>query len=154
MGSNLNIDALLIRLRIRVLSPPPNVIFAVQKDKAELVQPLTADAECISFEIILRLRPSVAGAGFNFMGDFAQGPPQERFVYINSGARAGQSDTAWERRAKLKLGLIPESLVSKAAGVQGKAIEASFLGTASDGGPVCASLPTSAVQWRIVQSAA
>lgn len=154
MATHRNTEELLLHLRIRVLSPPPDVTFAVQKGKADLAPPLLTEADSMTFEVPLRLRPSGTGSGFTFLGEFAQGTPQERFVYVNSGVRAGQAGTPWERRAKLKLVFVPEALLHRAAGVPGTAIEASFLGTAKDGGPVCASLPASSIQWRVIRSPA
>jgi len=51
-------DERLMRLRIQVLSPPPDVTFAVQKGASELVPPIAADEKHMVFEITLRLRPS------------------------------------------------------------------------------------------------
>jgi hypothetical protein len=154
MATTRNTDELLLRLCIRLVSPTPGVIFAVQKGKADLEQPVTAGAADVLFTVPLRVRPSATGTGFTFLGEFAQGTPQERFIYINSGVRAGQTGTPWERRAKLKLEFVPEKLLRSAAGATNKAIEASFPGTSSDGGPVCASLTAASIQWRIVESVA
>ncbi len=39
----------------------------------------------------------------NFAGPFVQGPAGERFVYIDIGTYAGQTNTPWSRRLKIPL---------------------------------------------------
>ena len=90
----------------------------------------------------------------NFLGEFTQGSPSARFVYVNSGTKEYQVEAPWERRAKLKLGGIPKSFLERALGSESLALEARFEGTAKDGGAVCASLPAAAISWRIVKDVA
>jgi len=74
-------------------------------------------------------------------------------VYINTGVRAGQPDSCWDRRAKVPLGGITSDLI--AAALAGDvALEARIEGTARDGGPACATVPLLGDGWRLVPKAA
>jgi len=137
-----------------VAAPPAGVHFAVQVGRDELLQPHASTGDGVSFAFTLQLGPALADGSFNFRGPCAQGTPADRFVYVNSGTYAGQPDTRWERRAKIKLAGIPRLLVEAAAGDPNGAVEARFLGTARDGGPVCATVPPDAITWRRVSRSA
>jgi hypothetical protein len=138
-----------LQLLLTVLAPPPGVVFAVQRGRAELLPPYTADAESVAFAITVRLGPALADGSFNFRGPYAQGTPSDRFIYVNSGTLAGQLASCWERRAKVKLAEIPRALVESAVGDPDRAIEARIVGTARDGGPVCASVQPHAISWHL-----
>ncbi|MEC5398113.1 DUF5990 family protein [Uliginosibacterium sp. H1] len=140
-------------MRILVASPPPGVRFAVQRGKSELLEPSAERADAIQFEFSLRLGSPLPDGSVNFMGEFAQGTPSDRFIYVNSGTLAGQADSPWTRRAKLKLSSIPQKIVADAASTHG-VIEARMPGTMGDGGPICASVKSEAVVWSFVRSAA
>ncbi len=128
-----------VRLRITVRQPPAGVQFRLQQGRADLVAPTRVTAEDIQFEFTLRLGAPRRGHP-NFLGPAAHGPPDERFVYINSGRQAGQQGTGWDRRAKVPLRGITTELVG-AALTGGHLLEACIAGTARDGGPACATVP-------------
>jgi hypothetical protein len=73
----------------------------------------------------------------NFTGPFVQGPAGERFVYINIGTYAGQTNTSWSRRLKIPLSGITWDMLNS-----GKVLVAHIPGTGKDGGPSCA------YEWR------
>jgi hypothetical protein len=100
------------------------------------------------FEVRLGRRPDGTP---NFLGPFAQGPPDARFVYINAGTLAGQPGSRWTRRAKVPLTDITWTLIERAQAA-GSPIEAAIAGRAGDGGPVCATVPL-ARGWRLVGGA-
>jgi hypothetical protein len=54
---------------------------------------------------------ALADGSVNFLGDFAQGVPTDRFVHVNSGAQAGQAESCWSRRAELKLDALAAALL-------------------------------------------
>lgn len=143
----------LLQFLLTVVAPPPGVQFAVQRGHAELLPPYASDAESIAFAVTMRLGPTLADGAFNFRGPYAQGTPADRFIYVNSGTLAGQAASCWERRAKVKLAEIPRSLVESAMGDSACAIEARILGTARDGGPICASVQPHAISWHLVRRA-
>jgi hypothetical protein len=140
-----------LQIILTVVQPPPGVLFAVQRERDELLPPYASTAESLSFALTVKLGLARADGSFNFLGPYAQGTPDDRYVYVNSGVRAGQTDTPWERRAKIKLGGIPRELVEAAAGVPHRAVQAHIQGTMRDGGPVCASVPPSAISWQLVK---
>lgn len=137
---------------ILVLTDPPSgVVFAVQHGRDGLLPPHAATADSLLFAFTLPLGPAMTDGGFNYRGPFAQGTPAERFIYVNSGTYAGQHDTPWARRAKIKLAGLPRDLVEIAAGDSGAAIEGRLNAIGRDGGPVCASVPPASIQWRVVR---
>jgi hypothetical protein len=138
-----------LQIILVLTAPPSDVLFAVQHGRDGLLQPYASTADVISFAITLSLGPALADGSFNFRGPFAQGTPADRFVYVNSGGYAGQLDTFWERRAKIKLAGIPRHLVETAAGDANSAIEGRIPGTARDGGPVCATVPPVSINWQL-----
>ncbi len=143
-----------VPLRIVLRRPPPGVKFALQKGKssaagdAELVRPTRTTADSIAFDFAVRVDISKRDAP-RFLGEFAQGPPSTRFVYVNSGRRAGQTGTAWDRRAKISLTDIGTDLLRSANETAGTVLEIEIEGTGDDGGPVCASVKKSS-GWRLV----
>jgi hypothetical protein len=141
-------------MRVVVVAPPPGVRFAVQRGKLELLEPTAKHPEDVWFEFELRLGLPLADGSINFLGEFAQGVPTDRFVYVNSGAQAGQAESCWSRRAKLKLASIPRQLVESAILSDEAVIQATLAGTMGDGGPICASVKPSNVEWSLVRGVA
>jgi Family of unknown function (DUF5990) len=138
-------------LRITVLHPPADVAFAVQMGRDELLPPSHRTADGIAFDFTVRVAdPSAATP--NFLGPFAQGTPADRFVYVNSGKRAGQTDSCWDRRAKVKLGTITRDMVKAALRDPGAVLEARFEGTGPDGTPSCATVPLLDGGWQMVRA--
>jgi hypothetical protein len=68
-------------------------------------------------------------------GPFVQGPRRQRFVYLDIGTYAGQTDSCWSRRLKVPLDGIPPKLIA-ASGI----LEGRVAGTGRDGGPSCATV--------------
>jgi hypothetical protein len=126
-------------LRIVVVGPPKGTTFALQQGRSDLVAPVKVTAKSIVFEFPV----SVADAASRpprFTGGFAQGPPDSRFVYVNSGTMAGQADSCWTRRAKIPLTGISRTLLRSALARNGRILEARISGKARDGGPACATV--------------
>lgn len=142
-----------VRIRIVVDAPPPEVQFAVQRGRSDLLEPSLVQGTTIQFDFALRTGAPLADGTVNFLGEFSQGPPSDRFVYLNAGTLAGQAGSCWTRRAKLKLAGIPAAVVEEAL-ASGQAIQARVVGTMPDGGPVCASIKPQAVAWSLVRDAA
>lgn len=134
--------------RITVLDPPRNVEFRLQRGSSELVPPSMESATALTFDFTLRVETGTAGGPPRLLGPFAQGPPATRFVYVNSGKRAGQRESCWDRRAKVPLGGVEAALVDEAA-ASGAVIEAQIAGTGRDGGPACATVLLVS-GWRVV----
>ena len=137
-----------LTFRIVVLDPPRGVSFRLQRGRSELIRPSHESAQSISFEVPLRVEVNGDGPP-RLLGPFAQGPPAGRFVYVNSGKRAGQFDSCWDRRAKVPLGGVESSMIEEALASADVVIEAQIAGTGRDGGPACATIPL-AEGWRVV----
>lgn len=142
-------DPSFVQLIVCVQDPPPGVAFALQRGRSELLAPFAEESGSPWFAFSLRIGHPLPSGSPNFLGDFAQGTPIDRFVYINSGVRAGQPTSCWERRAKLKLASVPGPLLSAAAGRPDRAILVTVPGAASDGGPICATVRSDAVAWAL-----
>jgi hypothetical protein len=139
-----------VAFRITVLDPPRGVVFRLQRGRSELVAPSNESASCIVFNFTLRVEPGAASGPPRLLGPFAQGPPANRFVYVNSGKHAGQVESCWDRRAKVPLATVDASLIEQAA-ASGAVIEARIAGTGRDGGPACATVPLVS-GWRVIAS--
>ena len=136
-----------LHLRIVVATPPAGVVFAVQRGRHDLLAPSSATPESVAFEFPV----SVADAGSNpprLTGEFTQGPPAKRFVYVNSGTCAGQADSCWSRRAKVPLTGITPALLQSALRSPHPMLEARMQGTGRDGGPACATVPLLS-EWKL-----
>ena len=138
-----------ILLRIVVVRPPCGVRFQLQRGRVALVPPTHEAADCLSFDFTLRVGTPQADSQPNLRGEFAQGRPHARFVYVNSGQRADQTDSCWDRRAKVPLGGITKAQIDAVLSTRGGCLEASIQGTAPDGGPACAAVPLLGPGWRV-----
>jgi hypothetical protein len=125
-------------LRIIIEQPPPGVDFGLQKGSGsayETVQKQRSHGKNLVFEFHPSIREGVYGSMAALGGPFVQGPRQQRFVYIDIGACAGQAESCWSRRLKIPLDGIPAKSI-RAGGV----LEARVPGTGRDGGPSCATV--------------
>lgn len=138
-----------VPFRIIVLRPPPGVTFRAQRGRSDLLAPSSETATSIAFDFTLRAERQ-ADEQLRLLGPFAQGPPNGRYVYVNSGKHAGQAESCWDRRAKVHLRDVPSSLIEQAA-TTGGVIETQIAGTGRDGGPACATVPLLG-GWRIASS--
>ncbi len=138
-----------IPLRITVLDPLPGVTYAMQRGRDELLPPATADAQALTFELSVRVSAHQAGGAPNVLGPYAQGKPDDRFLYVNSGTLAGQQGTDWTRRAKIKTAGISWPLVEQVVATPGAVLEARIAGRAKDGGPCCATVPLLDGRWTV-----
>lgn len=135
-------------IRITVMNPPPDTAFAIQRGKNELLAPLTANAKSVTFELSVRISERKASGGPNVLGPYAQGTPDDRFIYVNSGTLAGQKDTPWTRRAKIKTAGISWQLIEQTLAASGT-LEAVIDGRAKDEGPCCGTVPLISAGWTV-----
>jgi hypothetical protein len=140
-----------LTFRIILESPPPGVDFGLQKGRgyeSEIVQKQRSKKGDLSFEFDARVKEAKDGSP-TLLGPFVQGPPQERFVYINIGTCAGQVDSPWTRRLKIPFREITWDVVNQAT--RGKKIlEAHVPGTGKDGSPTCATVKPFA-GWKLTK---
>ena len=102
----------------------------------------TGDGLVFEFEVSV----DNSGATPNFLGKYAQGPKDARFVYVNSGTYAGQHITCWSRRAKISLMSITRDQIDAVLAGE-KVLSAEYEGTSRDGGPTCASVK--GIEWKV-----
>jgi hypothetical protein len=143
-----------IPLRIVVVDPPADVVFAVQRGRSELHQVTRSTGQAISFDFQLRARIVGMGKALNWLGPFSQGTPAARFVYVSSGTYAGEKGSCWSRRAKVSLASITVQAINQLEQAPGSVLEASIAGTGPDGGPACASVPLLGDGWCVVNISA
>jgi hypothetical protein len=127
-----------LTLRIIIEQPPPGVDFGVQKGSGsvyETVQTQRSQGKDLVFEFQPSIRDGASDSLAALGGPFVQGPPRQRFVYIDIGTYAGQNDSCWGRRLKVPLDKIPPKSIA-AGGV----LECRVAGTGRDGGPSCATV--------------
>ena len=141
----------LLQLRVVVAAPPTGVAFAVQRGRADLLAPISTTSDALVFEFPVSVA-DVSSHPPRLTGEFAQGPPAARFVYVNSGTYAGQLGSCWSRRAKVPLSGITAALVQAALRHPSGILEARISGIGRDGGPACATVPLLS-EWAVVAAA-
>lgn len=127
-----------LTLRIIVEQPPPGVDYALQKGSGSAYEPVQkqrSQGEDLRFEFQPSLKEGVFDTKAALGGPFVQGPPRQRFVYLDIGTCAGQHDSTWSRRLKIPLDGIPAKFLRT-----GGVLEARVPGTGKDGGPSCATV--------------
>ena len=138
-----------IPLRVTVLRTPPDVRFAMQRGKSERLAPTRCGAATLTFDLNVRIAERRGGGAPNVLGPYAHGTPDDRFLYLCSGTAAGQLNTPWTRRAKIKTGGITWPLVHAVLACNGAFLEVQIEGRARDGGPCCASVALLEGGWRL-----
>ncbi len=140
-----------VRLRIVLVAPPADVDFGVQDGKGsdyKTIQKQRSKGADLTFEFSLTVKDNRDDGIPNFLGSLAQGPAAGRFIYIDIGKLAGQSDSCWERRIKVPLGGIAWDMIEKASADPKAILEARLPGTGRDGGPSCATVKP-AEGWKL-----
>lgn len=131
-----------LTLRIVLENPPSGVDFGLQKgsgSKYETIQIQRSSDKNLLFEFPITVVLNKNGLP-NFLGVFVQGPPGQRFIYIDIGKYAGQKETAWSRRLKIPLTGINLNTIKELATNGNKILEATVPGTGRDNGPNCATV--------------
>jgi len=91
-----------LTLRVIVERPPGDVDFGIQEGHGndyKTVQKQRYTKEDLRFEFPIRVREGKNGRP-KFLGSFAQGPANNRFIYLDIGTYAGQTNTPWGHRLK------------------------------------------------------
>jgi uncharacterized protein DUF5990 len=138
-----------LSLRITVVDPPPNILWALQFGRDEVVKPTLNTKNRICFDFTVDVVEDSSSAGFRLRGPAVQGRPGERFVYLRIGAYAGQVGASAGWRAKIGLEGISHELILAAKAKRSGALEVEFLGTAPKGGPACATVPLLGAGWHV-----
>jgi hypothetical protein len=137
-----------VGLRIIVEAPLAGVTMKVQRGQHDLLPPTRETADKLVFEFGIKV--DISSGSPNFLGEYAQGLKDARFVYVNSGTSAGQIHSPWTRRAKLSLMSVTQEHVERLLKDEALILETSFAGTGGrDGGPTCASVK--GIEWKVVK---
>ena len=138
-----------LTFRIILESPPAGIDYGLQKgggNDYEVTQKQRSKTGDLQFEFNARVKEGKDGQPV-LLGPFVQGPPQERFVYLDIGTYAGQTDTPWSRRLKIPLRGITWDMVKQASG-RTNGFETRVPGTGKDGSPSCATVKPFA-GWKV-----
>ena len=140
-------------VRIILECPPAGVDFGLQKGSGnnyQTIQTQRSDGNDLCFELKISVRESKTSE-FTFTGPFVQGPPQERFIYIDIGTAAGQLNSVWSRRLKIPLRNISPATIKQLLANSALILETKVAGTGKDGGPNCATVkPFSG--WQVIEA--
>lgn len=143
-----------LTLRIVLEKPPAGIDFGLQKGRGndyETIQTQRSKDKDLSFEFTVRVKTHREGPTPNFLGPFVQGPTGERFVYIDIGTYAGQTETGWSRRLKVPLRGISWEIIERVLANRESLLETRVPGTGKDGSPTCATVKPFP-GWNLVQS--
>jgi Family of unknown function (DUF5990) len=95
-----------LRLGIVLEAPPSGVDFGVQDGKGSdytTIQKQRSKGADLTFKFTVKVKDNRDDGLPNFLGPLTHGPAMGRFIYIDIGKLAGQSDSCWERRIKVPL---------------------------------------------------
>ena len=145
-----------LTLKIVVENPPGGVHFGLQKGKGnkyETIQIQRSVDKNVEFEFPITVKLNKDGLP-DFFGEFVQGPPNQRFIYIDIGTAAGQKQTSWTRRLKVPLTGINLNTIEVLASSINKILKTTIPGTGRDNGPNCGTVkPFSGwhISYRIIE---
>jgi hypothetical protein len=133
-----------VRLQIILIKPTPDVIFGLQKGSGnnyETVQKQSSNNNDLIFSFSVKVKGDRSKDKTpTFSGSFVQGPRDSKFIYIDIGTYAGQTDTNWSRRLKIPLTGFTWEDVDQCLTNHNSILETRVPGTGRDGGPNCATV--------------
>ena len=123
-----------------------SVRLGIQKG-TRIIDDVGAGATSATFLASLRVARNPETGVLNFLGPYAQGTPQDRFIYLCWGER---KDEDWDgfRRAKLPLRPLNSEVVEEAL-TNGQVITVVIDMTDGKGEPLCATMKPDRVAWRL-----
>ena len=142
-----------VPIRLVLIDPPAGVLFGIQRGRGtgyttEFAQ--ERERGDIHFDFSITLADDRKDGRPNFLGEWVQGPPSRRFIYVDVGTYAGQKNTPWSRRIIVRLDDITWALIRKVQATPGLRLAASIPGRGTDGSPSCATVPIVG-GWKIVK---
>ncbi len=140
-----------IPLKIIIEHAPAGIDFGLQKGSGntyETIQIQRSGDKNLEFEFTITVKTAKDGLP-NFLGAFVQGPTNQRFVYIDIGASAGQH-THWSRRMKIPLIGIDWDTIRTLSTNSSSLLVARVHGTGKDNGPTCGTVKPFA-GWHVVE---
>jgi hypothetical protein len=128
-----------IQFRIVLERPVAGVDIGLQKGKGnayETIYKQRAGSDNMLFEFSVSFKEK-EGHSIDFSGPLVHGNFGERFLYLDIGTYAGQSDSEWSRRLKIPLTGIAAGEVEQAKKKPHTVFEVRIEGRGKDGGPSC-----------------
>ena len=133
-----------LKFKIILLKPNADVIFGLQKGSGnnyETVQKQLSNSQDLSFDFLIKVKGDRAKDKLpKFSGGFVQSGTDQKFIYIDIGTCAGQTNTMWSRRLKIPLTGIAWTDIEYSIENPNSFMEARVPGTGRDGGPNCATV--------------
>jgi len=144
---------IILEIRIVLESPLPGLDYGLQEGSGksyQVLQKQRSDGQDLVF--MAKVRAMILGRHTpKFLGPVIQGPPLERFVYLDIGTYAGQFDSEWDRRLKVPLKGIDPEWIHMIVEDPTRCLEARVPGVGADGTPTCGTIkPFSG--WRLVRN--
>ncbi|MEM7364238.1 MAG: DUF5990 family protein [Pseudomonadota bacterium] len=133
-----------VTLRIRVLAPPDNYVYALQKGKADQAvheSAVNTDGSDLVFELPMTVKEGKTKGTTNFGGPFAQGSPNNRFFYLSVSIQGQGEDASLGGRIKVPVFMIPWRMVTSVLASDDLVLEASFDGMSKAGKIALATVP-------------
>lgn len=124
-----------ITIRAVLVAPLPGVMYAPVIGKDTFGPSVPSDGADLAFDFEVRLEGLTPAGRPRFLGPAVFGPPEERFLAIEVGTRAGDVASPWTRKVKIPLKDIPPELFEKNDVLEGR-----FPGVGRDGTPSCATV--------------
>jgi hypothetical protein len=141
-------------IRLILVDPPAKVDYGIQRGRGSNYEPMFVQQrkrDDVAFDFSITVSDRQDGAP-SFSGDFVQGTPARRFVYIDVGTYAGQKNTPWSRRMIVLLNGISWEQINRALKPRHR-LSATIPGTGKDGGPSCATVPLIG-GWKVIKDTA
>ena len=133
-----------VTLQIVLVKPTTGVDFGLQKGSGnnyETIQKQRSEAHDLIFKFSVKVKGEREKDLLpKFSGHFVQGPPNGKFIYIDIGTCAGQTNTGWSRRLKVPLSGINWKEIDQLIATPDLILETIVPGTGRDGGPNCATV--------------
>lgn len=133
-----------ITLQIILIKPTKDVDFGLQKgygNNYETIQKQRSDGQDLFFKFTVKVKGERKKDLLpKFSGHFVQGPAGNKFIYIDIGTFAGQTNTCWSRRLKIPLTGITWEYIDNLISIPNLILETIVPGTGRDGGPNCATV--------------
>jgi len=129
----------ILTLKIILENPTAGVDYGLQEGKDSdfnTIQTKRGNGKDLKFECSVRVKFN-EGKNPVYLGPFAQGPSNDRFIYIDIGTCAGQIDSCWSRRLKIPLSGITMEMVQQVLSDPKQLIETIVPGSGKGGGPNC-----------------
>jgi Family of unknown function (DUF5990) len=129
---------------------------AIPKGKVRIAgrTPVAILMKCkdLRFQFGIRIKENGAGDVPKLVGSVVQGPAGARFVYLDIGTYASQTETCWNRRLKVPLSGITWDMIDRLADDSLTVLATRVPGTGRDGGPNCGTVKPFH-GWKVVLAA-